>query len=172
MNKQEMAQYIDHLGDLTDKLIAMAPDAPLDWKPDDGTWFTLGEQLGHIAGSFGLFGWIADSCPPLTDEQRAQMEKREALTPSEARKVLAEKRAYVKERLNALTDADYKSKFVDTGFGLKGPVFQVLQFGCEHTVNEKMRLFCYIKQLGVPVDTGTLYFGEAPKPAAKEAVAA
>ena len=169
MTKQEMTHYIDRLGDLSDKLIAMAPESPLDWKPDDGNWFTLGQELSHIAESFGIFGWIADGCPPLTEEQRAAMSKTEPRTPSAARKVLAEKRAYVRERLNALSDADYKSKAVDTGFGLQGPIFQVLTFGTEHTINEKMRLFTYLKLLGVPVNTPTLYRGEVPKP---EAVAA
>lgn len=172
MTKQEITQYIDRLGDLSDKLMAMAPGDRLDWKPDDGNWFTLGQELTHIAESFGLFGWIADGCPPLSDAQREAMSKTEPRSPQEARKVLAEKRAYVRERLNALSDADYQTKQVDTGFGLQGPIFQVLTFGTEHTINEKMRLFCYIKQLGVSVDTGTLYFGEAPKPAEKEAVAA
>jgi len=170
MTREQFIKYSDRLGNLSDVLISLAPANQLDWKPDDGNWFTLGQQVWHLAGSFGIMGWMAEGCPPPSEEQkRARAEGPKSMTPEQARTVLAEKRAYVREKLAALSDADYASKHVDTGFGISGTIQEALIRAAEHTNNEKMRLFTYLKLLGVPVNTPTLYRGEVPKP---DAVAA
>lgn len=173
MTREQFIKYSDRLGNLCDVLISLAPNDQVDWKPGDGNWFTLGQQLGHLSGSFGIFGWMAEGCPPPSEEQkRARAEGPKSITPEQARKVLAEKRAYVREKLQALSDSDYLSKHIDTGFGIQGPMCESLARASEHTINEKMRLFTYLKLLGVPVNTPLLYRGEVPEALKQEAVAA
>ena len=69
-------------------------------------------------------------------------------------KDLAEGIAYVEKEIS---DEDFFSKVISAPWGFKGPIWKAVLLAKEHQVNHKMQLHIYMKQLGLPVNTETLY---------------
>jgi hypothetical protein len=65
----------------------------------------------------------------------------------------------LRETLTGISEQDFAHKVVSVPWGMKGKMNRMAASFREHFTNHKMQLFTYLKLLGLPVDTNTLYFG-------------
>ncbi len=164
MTRTQFIAYVERLGRLADALIQAVPEAQLDWRPEaPGKWFSLRDQMWHLSACFDIFAWVVAGCPK--DEDFEWVDTREypqTVTPAECRDILQRCLTKSRDALAALSDEEFLTKQVESRSGwFKGSIAEVCQAYAEHQTNEKMRLFCYLKMLGVPVDTRLLYTGQA-----------
>ena len=163
MTRTQFIAYVERLGRLADALIQATPEDHLDWRPAaPGKWFSLRDQMWHLAACFDIFAWVCAGCPK--DDDFDWVDSRDypqTVDVAEARDILQRCLAKSRAALAALSDEDFRLKPVASPSGwFKGSIGEVCQMYAEHQTNEKMRLFCYLKMLGVPVDSRLLYTGE------------
>ena len=162
--------YMDKLRPSTEKLMKMAPTDKLDWKPMEGNFLTLGQVLEHlttglegvrcfITGDWGMELTPEGELPPEM-EVLPPAEKFPSCDPYAALKKLDESYKSAKESLGRLSEEDFRSKMVKPPWGEEGPMWEMLLSLLEHQINHKFQLFFYLKMLGLPVNTITLYMGE------------
>jgi hypothetical protein len=104
--------------------------------------------------------------PTTSPEQMAEMMKLENLpscTVDEALSKLENDKTVLRAFLDGISEEDFTHKAVSTPWGMQGKMERMSISFLEHLINHKMQLFIYLKLLGLPVDTGTLYFGESMK---------
>ena len=148
-------------------LIGMVPADKLEWRPKPN-FMSFGQLICHVAGGTGgdLRCLFTGDWPPMSPEKMVEMMKLENL-PScgveEALSKLEEDKAILREFLDNISDDEFANKAVSTPWGTQGKMERMSIAFLEHFVNHKMQLFLYLKLLGLPVDTGTLYFGEPMK---------
>jgi hypothetical protein len=58
---------------------------------------------------------------------------------------------------NEISDEDFFSKVVSAPWGFKGETWKAVLMANSHLLNHKMQLHLYLKLLGLPVNTQTLY---------------
>jgi len=80
-------------------------------------------------------------------------------TIPEALDKLEKDKTILGEFLATISEEDFTNKEVSTPWGMHGKMERMAISFREHFTNHKMQLFTYLKLLGLPVDTGTLYFG-------------
>ena len=162
--------YMDKLRPSTETLMKMAPPDKLDWKPAEGNYLTLGQVLEHlttglegvrcfITGDWGVELTPEGELPPEMDIL-PPAEKFPSCDPDTALKKLDESYRVAKEALSGLSEEDFRSKMVKAPWGEEGPMWAMLLSLLEHQINHKYQLFFYLKMLGLPVNTITLYMGE------------
>lgn len=148
-------------------LIRVVPADKLDWRPKPN-FMSFGQLVCHMAGGTGgdLRCLFKGEWPTTSPEQMAEMMKLENL-PScgveEALSKLENDKSVLREFLDGISEKDFTDKVVSTPWGMQGKMERMSIAFLEHFVNHKMQLFIYLKLLGLPVDTGTLYFGESMK---------
>ncbi len=170
MDIKGFISYMDKLRRPTETLMKMAPQDKLDWKPAEGNFLTLGQVLDHL--TTGLEGvrcfitgdWGVELTPegelPPEMEVLPPAEKFPSCDPETALKKLDESYKIAKEALGRLSEEDFRSKIVKAPWGEEGPMWTMLLSLLEHQINHKYQLFFYLKMLGLPVNTITLYMGE------------
>lgn len=148
-------------------LIGMVPADKLEWRPRPN-FMSFGQLICHMAGGTGgdLRCLFTGEWPPASPEQMAEMMKLENL-PScgveEALGKLENDKTVLRQFLDGISEKDFTDKVVSTPWGMQGKMERMSIAFLDHFVNHKMQLFLYLKLLGLPVDTGTLYLGEAMK---------
>jgi hypothetical protein len=65
----------------------------------------------------------------------------------------------LREVIDGLSEKEFTEKVVATPWGWSGKLEKMLILFREHFTNHKMQLFTYLKLLGLPVNTETLYGG-------------
>jgi len=101
---------------------------------------------------------------PHTLEQMMELMKLENITScsvEEALSRLEKDKTVLREFLDSLSEEDFTHKVVSAPWGMGGKMERMAIAFLEHFTNHKMQLFTYLKLLGFPVDTATLYFGES-----------
>jgi hypothetical protein len=63
------------------------------------------------------------------------------------------------DALAGISEQEFASKTVSVPWGVQGKMEVLALSFLEHFTNHKMQLFFYLKLLGLPVNTQTLYFG-------------
>lgn len=144
-------------------LIEMTPGDRLDWKPG-ANFMSLGQLIYHVGDGLGgdLRRLFSGDWPRMTEEELAEMmkvENRHSCAPGEALKRLEGDEAVFEKFLDSISEAEFAMKPVSTPWGTQGKMEPMSVSFLEHFNNHKMQLFLYLKMLGFPVDTGTLYFG-------------
>ena len=163
--------YMDKLRPSTEALIKIAPADKIDWKPMEGNFLTLGQVLDHLTADFGsgikafITGdWGVELTPegefPPEMQGLPPAEKFPCCDPETALKKLDESYKIAKEALKKLSEEEFRNKIVKAPWGEKGPMWAMLLSLLEHQINHKYQLFFYLKMLGLPVNTYTLYMGE------------
>ncbi|MBI4641582.1 MAG: DinB family protein [Candidatus Tectomicrobia bacterium] len=140
---------VERLHKLTKKLMSLAPDQP-DWKPGEN-FMSLGDLLNHLSGiNRAIIRSVKgpDAVPPVGPDK--------AVTAQAAISRMEEGFAAAIKVLDELPESDYLNKEVETQI-YKGPLYGMLSRIVEHQTNHKMQLFFYLKLLGKPVNTQTLY---------------
>ncbi|MFC2079463.1 DinB family protein [Candidatus Bipolaricaulota bacterium] len=136
------------------RLIGMAEGESLDWKPEnDDNWMTLGQLIRHLDDSCGVMfkGFVSgewDFAEGLPSVESIA----EGKTRLEADRLLAI------EALEGLTDNDLGSRMVKAPWGqTEQPLGLHLSQMVSHLDSHKCQLFYYLKLLGKPVNTATLW---------------
>ena len=146
----------------TEALIGMTPKDKLDWRPAPG-FMSLGQIIEHISGGLGgeLRCLIANDWP-FTPEQMVEgmkLENMPSCSVEQALEKLAKDKTTLRAVLDGLSEEDFGGKMVSTPWGWQGKLEKMAVLFREHFTNHKMQLFTYLKLLGLPVNTETLYGG-------------
>jgi uncharacterized damage-inducible protein DinB len=148
----------------TETLMRMVPADQLEWRPKPN-FMSLGQVICHLANGLGpdLRCLFTGEWPPMSPEQMVEMMKLEHLPScgvAEALSRLQNDKAVLREFLDSISEEDFAHKAVSTPWGMSGTMERMAVAFYEHFTNHKMQLFTYLKLLGLPVNTATLYFGQ------------
>jgi len=143
-------------------LIRMVPEDKLDWRP--GTSFmSLGQLIHHLSDGVGEgLRCLYTNQWPATPEQEKEAMKLENLPACSIEEALArleKDEGILRDVLAAVSEEEFATKMLETPWGWKGKMEVLAVAFREHFTNHKMQLFLYLKLLGLPVDTTTLYYG-------------
>ena len=157
MKKDEFYDYALNAFRPAESLLKMVPADKLDWKPGEN-FMTLGQLICHLGDGIGmeLDMLINNSWPRMEDMGKGPMP---SCTGQEALDKLEKDKATLKEVLAGVSEADFAEKIVKVPWGWEGKLEKMSLDFREHFINHKMQLFTYLKLLGFPVNTETLYFG-------------
>ncbi|MHC4944633.1 MAG: DinB family protein [Planctomycetota bacterium] len=161
MKKQDFIDIIRKTQTPLFNMVEMIPDDKLDWAPGDG-FMNVGQVIKHLSENWCIVKMMVTQEWPFTDpSEMAEMMKLENIpscTKAEAlaamKKDLDESIAYIE---NELSDEDFFNKVVEAPWGFKGEIWKAVLMANDHQGNHKMQLHIYLKQLGQPVSTETLY---------------
>jgi hypothetical protein len=121
----------------------------------------LGQLLHHLAMCPGAFvAAINNAFPPAEAMQKFMEEDlRNSKAPDVAGRELSRGWDEPRAALSRLSDADFQGKPVAVPWGPPMPLWRACLDMAEHWANHKYQLFFYLKLLGLPVNTMTLYAG-------------
>ena len=161
MTKNEFAEMVLQSVQPAEKLIAMVPADKLDWKPGP-TFMSLGQVLCHLSdGLGGGLESVVSGKWPSTEEMEAGMklENMPSCGVQEALSKLEKDKAILRTTLDGISEDDFTNRVVSVPWGWKAK-FEIMSVNfLEHFNNHKMQLFTYLKLLGLPVNTQSLYGG-------------
>jgi hypothetical protein len=159
MTKNEFAEMVLQSVQPAEKLIAMVPADKLDWKPGP-TFMSLGQVLCHLSdGLGGGLESVVSGKWPSTEEMEAGMklENMPSCGVQEALSRLEKDKMTLRTTLDGISEDDFTNRVVSVPWGWKAK-FEIMSFGfLGHFNNHKMQLFTYLKLLGLPVNTESLY---------------
>jgi len=164
MTKNEFRECVADAYRPAEALIKMVPADKLEWRPKPN-FMSFGQLLYHLADGVGLplRCLVTGQWPFTSPEQMVETVKLENL-PScgvgEALKKLEADETILRECLDSINEEDFAHKVVSAPWGVKASIERMAINFREHFTNHKMQLFTYLKLLGFPVDTDTLYLGK------------
>lgn len=160
MTKNDFYELMMEAYKPAETLIRMAPADKLDWAPG-ARFMNLGQLICHVTEPVGEgVRCLITNEWPFTPEQMEEGMKQENLPScgvAEALKRLEKDKSGLREVLDSLSEQDFSQKIVSTPWGWKGKLETMAVLFREHFTNHKMQLFTYLKLLGLPVNTQTLY---------------
>jgi len=161
MNAKQFVEYAESIYRPSAKLISLAPANKLDWKPAQGNYMTLGQLLHHLAMCPGTFVAAANNAfPPAEAFQKfVEEDLKSTKAPDVAGRELSRGWDEARAALSRVGDADFLGKTVAVPWGPPMPLWRTCLGMAEHWANHKYQLFFYLKLLGLPVNTMTLYAG-------------
>lgn len=143
------------------KMVDMTPADKIDWRPADNC-MSVGQLLKHMTENWGFIRMmVKNDFPKMTPEQMMEMMKLENLPSCDKEEALAGMAKDLEEAAafisNEISDEDFFNKTVAAPWGFKGEIWKALMMIRDHQMNHKMQLHLYLKLLGLPVNTSTLY---------------
>ena len=161
MTKNEYCEMVLQSMGPAEKLIGMVPADKLNWKPGP-MFMSAGQVLCHLSeGVGGGLESLASGKWPSMEEMEAGMklENMPSCGVQEALSRLTKDKAVLRATLDGMSENDFTNRVVSVPWGWKGK-FEILSVSfLGHFNNHKMQLFTYLKLLGLPVNTETLYGG-------------
>jgi len=159
VKKDEYCEYALEAYRPAETLIKMVPNDKLDWKPGP-SFMTLGQLICHLSGGIGaeLGMMINNTWPKMEDMDPAKMTQ-VSCTVEQALATLEKDKTTLREVLAGVTEKDFAEKIVSTPWGWKFKMETMALNFRDHFITHKMQLFTYLKLLGFPVNTETLYMG-------------
>jgi uncharacterized damage-inducible protein DinB len=134
----------------TRRLIELVPRDKLDWAPGIGM-MTLRELVHHLSviGAAGMRGIVYESWerPPRDPEA----------TIDGALERFKRSTAEVLSLFDGVSDAELARREVTSPWGATMTVARAMTALIEHDVHHRTQLFIYLKQLGLEVDSMTLF---------------
>jgi len=159
VKKDEFLQYALDAFKPAEKMLKMVPEDKLDWKPGP-TFMTTGQLICHLCDGIGTELRMAiDNSWPKPEEMAEAMKQSPSCTVQEALAKLEKDKSTLRQILAGLTEEEFANKTVSVPWGWKSTVEKMALDFREHFTNHKMQLFTYLKLLGFPVNTETLYMG-------------
>ena len=161
MNAKQFVEYAESIYRPSAKLISLAPANKLDWKPGKGNYMTLGQLLHHLAMCPGaLVAAVNNAFPPAEAFQKfVEEDLKNTKGPDVAGRELSRGWDEARATLSRVSDADFLGKTVAVPWGPPTPLWRTCLEMADHWANHKYQLFFYLKLLGLPVNTMTLYVG-------------
>ena len=161
MKKDEFYKYVIESFRPAESLVKMVPEDKLDWKPAS-EFMSLGQLICHLCdGGIGeaLRKTISGDWPSQEELEASMKQEMPSCGVQEALSKMETDRKVLHETLSAVTEEDFENKLVSVPWGWEANTeMMALQF-LSHFFHHKMQLFMYLKLLGFPVNTTTLYFG-------------
>ncbi len=159
MKKEEFYKYALDSFRPAENLLKMVPADKLDWKPGP-SFMSLGNLIHHLSAGIGEELHMAFTGNwPKPEEMEASMKQMPSCTVSEALERLEGDKTTLRKVLDSVSEEDFANKIISVPWGWKSPMEKMALDFREHFTNHKMQLFTYLKLLGFPVNTNTLYFG-------------
>ena len=142
-----------------EKLIGMVPADKLSWRPGP-SFMNFGQVLCHLSdgmgGGFEML--LSGKWPPMEEmEEGMKLENLPACSPQEALDKLEKDKGILRKTLDGLTEEEFTNKVVTVPWGWKAKMERMGIGFLQHFTNHKVQLFMYLKLLGLPVNTQTLY---------------
>ena len=161
MTPKEFAEYAEAIHRPSAKLISLAPASKADWKPGPGNIMSLGQLLHHLSTCpGGLVMAINNAFPPGDVYQKfIQEDLKNTKTPEIAGRELLRGWDEAKAALAGINPTVFQGRMVSVPWGPPMPMWRTCLGMAEHWLNHKYQLFFYLKLLGEPVNTMTLYAG-------------
>ena len=161
MTPKEFVEYGETIYRPTTKLISLAPADKLDWKPGAGNYMNLGQLLHHVSTCPGGFVAAVNNAFPPGDafQKFLQEDLRNTKMPEIAGREVSRAWDEAKAALTAVPPAEFQARMVAVPWGPPMPLWRTCLAMAEHWLNHKYQLFFYLKLLGKPVNTMTLYAG-------------
>ena len=160
MTKNEFYDFVMGAFRPAKTLIGMVPADKLEWRPGP-KFMSLGQLINHLTEPLGegLRCLITNQWPftPEQMEEGMKLENIPSCNVEQALERLGKDQAVLREVLDGLTEEDFAQMTVSTPWGWKGKLESMALSFREHFTNHKMQLFLYLKLLGLPVNTETLY---------------
>jgi hypothetical protein len=145
----------------TETLLKMVPADKLDWKPGP-SFMSLGHLIYHLSAGIGTelrMALTGDWPKPEEMEESMKQGNMPSCSVQEALERLEKDKTTLREVLASVTEEEFANKIITVPWGWKSPMEKMALDFREHFTNHKMQLFTYLKLLGHPVNTNTLYFG-------------
>ncbi len=160
MKKDEYLQYVTEAFHPAESLIRMVPADKLGWKPGPG-FMSMGELICHLSEGIGeaLQKTIRGNWPKPEELESSMKAPLPACSVQEALERLEHDRATLSGVLSEISEEDFDNTRVSVPWGLEAKMERMALHFLEHFFHHKMQLFMYLKLLGFPVNTATLYFG-------------
>jgi hypothetical protein len=163
MKKQDFVEQIRSAQAPIRGLVEMVPNDKLDWAPATG-FMTIGQLLKHLTENWGIVKMFVTGKWPFSTEQEMteamKLENLPSCTKEEAlsglEKDLQEGVTYIEDEIS---EEDFFGKVITAPWGYEARICDAVVFTRDHFLNHKMQLFLYLKLLGIPVNTSTLYGG-------------
>jgi len=155
-------EYYDMVMDAyrpAEKLIGMVPVDKIDWAPGP-TFMRTGQVLCHLSEGVGggLEMLVTSKWPSMKEmEEAMKLEKLPSCSVQEALDKLKKDKEILRQVLDGLSEEDFANKVVTVPWGMTAKMERMTISFLEHFINHKMQLFTYLKLLGLPVNTETLY---------------
>jgi uncharacterized damage-inducible protein DinB len=161
MNKQEFIEMMQKTQAPLEHMVEMIPDDKLDWAPG-GDFMTVGQLLKHLSDNWCVVKMMATNEWPFSDPEEMieamKLENMPTCTKDEAWSAMEKDLSNAVDFIeNELSEEDFFNKRISAPWGFDGPIWKAVLMAKEHQVNHKMQLHIYLKQLGLPVNTETLY---------------
>ena len=161
MNKQDFIEMMQKTQAPLKNMVEMIPDDKLDWAPGEG-FMTVGKVLKHLTENWCVVKmmatneWFFSSMEEMAEAMKLEnmltCNKAEALSAMD--QDLDDAVDYIEHEIS---EEDFLNKEISAPWGFKGQIWKAVLMAKEHQVNHKMQLHIYMKQLGLPVNTETLY---------------
>jgi hypothetical protein len=159
MTKNEYYEIVMDNYRPAEKLIGMVPGDKLDWQPGP-TFMSTGQVLCHLSEGVGggLEMLLTGTWPSMKEmEEGMKLENLPSCRPQDALDKLEKDKKTLRQVLDSLSEEDFTSKVVSVPWGWNGKLERMAIGFLGHFTNHKMQLFTYLKLLGQPVNTETLY---------------
>jgi hypothetical protein len=153
MKKDAFCQYCIDSYRPVENMLKMVPADKLGWKPGDN-FMTVGELISHLCEGIGgeLKMLVTGNWPVHHEGPMPKCNQLEGLAKLEKDKDV------LRELIAGISEEDFASRQAVTPWGASGTIEKMGFDFREHFTNHKMQLFTYLKLLGLPVNTQTLYF--------------
>ena len=154
MKKDAFCQYCIDAYLPVENMLKMVPADKLDWKPGD-SFMSVGELIDHLCEGIGgeLKMLVTNNWPGPPDGPMPTCTVVEGLAKLEKDKTV------LRELIAGISEEDFANREAATPWGASGTIEKMGLFFREHFTNHKTQLFTYLKLLGFPVNTQTLYGG-------------
>jgi len=157
--KDEFYQYALDAFRPVEKMLKMVPADKLEWKPGP-SFMTMGQLVCHLSDGIGTELRMAfTNSWPKPEEMTEAMKQMPSCGIDEALARLENDKKTLRELLDGVSEQDFATKMVEVPWGWKSTMEKMALDFREHFTNHKMQLFTYLKLLGLPVNTETLYMG-------------
>jgi len=139
-------------------MIKMIPEEKVDWRPAPG-FMSVGQVLKHVSENWVFLKMMITGQFPKGDiEEEMKLENLKSSTPNEAFEACEmDFNSCVAFIEKEISEEDFFNKVIEAPWGFKGAIWQAVTMLRDHQTNHKMQLHLYMKMLGLPVHTGTLY---------------
>jgi len=159
MTKNDFYEIVMQSVRPTEKLIGMVPADKLDWKPGPA-FMNIGQVICHLSDGLGvgLEMVLSGKWPPMEEmEAGMKLENMPTCGIQEALGKIEKDKMALRSALDSLSEVDFTHRVVSVPWGwtAKFEIMSVAFLG--HFNNHKMQLFIYLKLLGLPVNTESLY---------------
>jgi uncharacterized damage-inducible protein DinB len=159
VKKDEFYQYALDAFKPAETMLKMVPADKLDWKPGP-TFMSFGQLICHLSEGIGseLRMALTNSWPKMEGEPSSPP-PHPSCSVEEALAKLEKDKTALREILDGVTEEEFNNKVISVPWGWQNKMERMALDFRDHFVHHKMQLFTYLKLLGFPVNTQTLYMG-------------